>query len=232
MRKEHNESQLLRDTVSPEVGTADATVRRGARTPSRTAFVRVICSVSAALSRHGSETTDPLRRRPSLNLTRPRSGSSRHSHAQRSAVAPAPRDAAPRAHRRHSRTAFGGAAWPRPPRLRGRSLFACVTCHVSAPSQPDTAPRAVRQRRRRHGEAHCAPCAASAVSSAGAQAVATCDGTGCRNTWHPVRVRSHSSRTKPVRELPPCPVLFLLNLASPVPASFCPVTAVTASPPT
>lgn len=162
MSRSSSETQSLRRSAQPTRPCAEAHALPHAQRS----------SVSYALSpprSHGTapKPTGPLRRRPSLNLVRPRSGSSRHSHAQRSAVAPAPRNAAPRAHRRHSRTAFGSVEWPRPTRLQdraSRSLFARATGPVSGRRH---ASRHVRDERR-------ASCAADTASSAGAQAIAAC----------------------------------------------------------
>lgn len=105
MSRSSSETQSLRRSAQPTRPCAEAHALPHAQRS----------SVSYALSpprSHGTapRPTGPLRRVPSLNLARPRSGSSRRSHAQRSAVAPDPWGAAPRARRRHSRTAFGGVA--------------------------------------------------------------------------------------------------------------------------
>lgn len=105
MSRSSSETQSLRRSAQPTRPCAEAHALPHAQRS----------SVSYALSpprSHGTapRPTGPLRRVPSLNLVRPRSGSSRRSHAQRSAMASDPPDATPRARRRPSRTAFGGVA--------------------------------------------------------------------------------------------------------------------------
>lgn len=176
MSRSSSETQSLRRSAQPTRPCAEAHALPHAQRS----------SVSYALSpprSHGTapKPTGPLRRAPSLNLARPRSGSSRRSHAQRSAMASDPPDAAPRARRRPSRTAFGGVASRA---HHSRSLLDRATCPVSAVPRPETAtgPRRPMRPPSRPAacvrRAPCASCAADTVSGAGAQAVATC-GAAC-----------------------------------------------------
>ena len=105
---------------------------------------------------------------------------------------------------------------------------------LSAPSQPDTAPRAVRQRRRRHGHEPVSAHATVAPRDMRAERTvhhaqrASCPvlmrnlapraayglsqhavpGACTQQAPWPVHVRGYSSRTVPAREPSPCPVLF------------------------
>jgi hypothetical protein len=180
MSRSSSETQSLRRSAQPTRPCAEAHALPHAQRS----------SVSYALSpprSHGTapRPTGPLRRVPSLNLARPRSGSSRRSHAQRSAMASDPPDATPRARRHPSRTAFGGVACRarhgRASRAHhSRSLLDHATCPVAAVPRPETAtgPRRPMRPPSRPAtcvrRAPCASCAADTVSGAGAQAAATC----------------------------------------------------------
>lgn len=231
MSRSSSETQSLRRSAQPTRPCAEAHARPHAQRS----------SVSYALSpprSHGTapRPTDPLRRVPSLNLRRPRSGSSRRSHAQRSAALSAPRDAAPRTRRHHSRTAFGSVAWPRSPRLRKprrhrqQSARSRHTPRLSRASAGDGHEPASTH------AAAVTPCGmreASAVRVARSGHHIWCRCASCRHVRRSMPcMYATIARAQYLCASPRRVRSFLLNLASPVSASFRPVAAVTASPPT
>lgn len=207
MSRSSSETQSLRRSAQPTRPCAEAHALPHAQRS----------SVSYALSpprSHGTapRPTGPLRRVPSLNLARLRSGSSRRSHAQRSAVAPAPRDAAPRARRRtltHGvrRRRVPCPPWPRrhrPQSARSRHVPRLSRASVGDGHGPASAhaaavtPRGMCAASAVH-RAQRAPCPVSVrkLSPHVAYGLSPCPCTGACTRRAPLPALAHSYRSTP-----------------------------------